>query len=304
MLNQWMNLGSKRKQAILLLVLTNLLWSSGGVLIKWVDWHPLAISGARSAIAALIIRAAFYRSSLTWSRPQVLGAFAYAGTVMLFVAATKLTTAANAILLQYTAPVYVALMAGWLLREKPTRLDWAAIAVIFFGMLLFFQDQVSAGGVLGNLMGLGSGITLAAFAICMRSQKDEAPFGSVLIGNIITAVVGIPFMLGSVPDASGIMGLAMLGVFQLGLSYVLYSVAIKELTALEVTLLSAIEPVLNPFWVFLIMGESPGLYALVGGAIIFVGVTLRCAMGALAAGPAQRSAGEYSPAESRPVKHH
>jgi len=260
---------------VILLLITAVLWSSGGVLIKSVNWHPLAIAGTRSAIAALVIWVAFRKQRIMYSAPQLTGAAAYAGTVILFVCATKLTTAANAILIQYSAPVFVALLSTWFLGERPHLTDWLTIGVVSGGLILFFQDKMSAGGLLGNLLALASGFTMAVMIVAMRKQKDESPFGSVLLGNGVTVLCGLPFMLGSSPDATGWVALGTLGIFQLGLSYVLYSVAIKHVTALEAIIITTIEPILNPVWVFLLLGEQPGPWSLAGGAIIIVAIIAR-----------------------------
>ena len=260
---------------VALLVITAVLWSSGGLLIKAIDWHPLAIAGFRSAIAAIVIRLAFRGQRLTFDRPQLIGAAGYAGTVMLFVAATKLTTAANAILLQYTAPVFVALLAAWFLGEKPRPADWLTIGVVFAGMVLFFQDKMSAGGLWGNMLALCSGFTMAVMGVAMRYQKNGSPFGSVLLGNIVTVACGLPFMTAPLPDLTGWAALVTLGCFQLGLSYVLYSIAVKHVTALEAILITTIEPILNPVWVFLLLGERPGPWSLAGGFIIIIAIVGR-----------------------------
>jgi drug/metabolite transporter (DMT)-like permease len=262
-------------RCVILLVITAVLWSSGGLLIKAIDWHPLAIAGMRSAIAALVIWLAFRNEKINYSAPQLMGAAAYAGTVILFVSATKLTTAANAILIQYSAPVFVALLATWFLNEKPRSADWLTIGVVFGGLLLFFQDKMSTGGLLGNLLALASGFTMAVMIVSMRKQKDGSPFGSVLLGNGATVLFGLPFMLGSGPDLTGWIALGFLGVFQLGLSYVLYSVAIKHVTALEAIIITTIEPILNPVWVFLFLGEQPGPWSLVGGLVILIAILAR-----------------------------
>lgn len=259
----------------MLLVITAILWSSGGLLIKAIDWHPLAIAGFRSAIAAVVIRLAFRGQRLNFSRPQLIGAAGYAGTVMLFVASTKLTTAANAILLQYTAPVFVALLAAWFLGEKPRPADWLTIGVVFGGMVLFFQDKMSAGGMLGNILALASGFTMAVMGVAMRHQKDGSPFGSVLLGNVATVACGLPFMTAPLPDLTGWAALVTLGFFQLGLSYVLYSIAVKHVTALEAILITTIEPILNPVWVFLLIGERPGPWSLAGGVVIIAAIVGR-----------------------------
>ncbi|MDU4961889.1 MAG: DMT family transporter [Sporomusaceae bacterium] len=277
MIESWQRYaGSPHRQAVWLMILTNLLWSLGGLLIKGVDWHPVAIAGFRSAVAAVVIRLAFRGQSLSWSRTQLGGAAAYAVTVISFVGATKLTTAANAILLQYTMPLYVGLFGAWFLNEKPTVADWATIGAIGGGMGLFFLDQLSAGGLLGNICGAVSGAALAAFCLCMRKQKDASPFGTVLLGNLLTALIGLPFMFDATPGPQGWFNLVLLGVVQLGLAYTCYSIAIKQLTAIETALIGAIEPVLNPVWVFLVLGEVPGMWAMLGGGIILTAVTLRC----------------------------
>lgn len=272
---------SEHFRALILLVVTAVLWSSGGLLIKSVDWHPLAISGARSLIAAIVIRLAFRGQPLNISKVQVMGALGYVATVMMFVSATKLTTAANAIVLQYTAPIWVALFGAWFLKEKTTALDWLTIGLVFGGMILFFQDQMEAGHLLGNLLAVASGMSMTVMALAMRKQKDGSPFGSVLLGNILAFVCGIPFMFGGGPDLAGWGAIVLLGCFQLGISYVLYSVAIKHVTALEATIITMIEPILNPIWVFLLLGEMPGPWSLAGGAIILAAIVARYAIPAM-----------------------
>lgn len=267
----------KRSQAVALLIVTAVLWSLGGILIKSVPWHPVAIAGSRSAIAAIVFILATGRPRLPGT-PLVIGcAVAYAGTVTLFVAATKLTTAANAILLQYTAPVYVALLSAWLLKEKVKWADWLTIGVVITGMCLFFLDDLTPGNMLGNIFAVLSGVCFAALVVCMRKQKDGSPLESVLYGNILTFLIAIPFFAGQPSlSAAGWAALAALGVFQLGLSYILYSIAIKHVTALDAVLIPVIEPILNPLWVFLFLAEQPGPWAMSGGAVVLIAVTARC----------------------------
>lgn len=268
-------------RAVGLAFLAGVLWSLGGLLIKQVQWNPLAISGVRSAIAALVLLAFLRQPRITWSWAQVGAAIAYVGTVTLFVAANKLTTAANAILLQYAAPVYVALLGAWLLKERVTLLDWVAITIVIGGMALFFFDKLTVGGWWGNALAIASGVTFATMIVLLRMQKDGSPIESVLIGNVLTALIGVPFMLQGWPSLSSWPGLILLGVFQLGLSYALYSTAIKHITALEAALIPVVEPILNPVWVFLFMGEAPGPYALIGGVMVLVAVTGRYVVKAL-----------------------
>ncbi len=257
------------------MIVAAVLWSSGGLLIKLVAWNPLAIAGARSAIAALVILAFRRRMRFKWSFVQLGGAICYAATVILFVVATKWTTAANAILLQYTAPIYVALLSYWLLRERITRLDLMAIAAALGGMVLFFLDDLSGGGIAGNIIAILSGVAFAGTALFLRKQKDASPIDSVFLGNIVAFLIGFPFMLQSMPSAASWLGLMLLGVFQLGCSYILYAEAMKSVTAFEGILIPIIEPVLNPIWVFLFLRETPGKWALLGGAIVLVSIAYR-----------------------------
>ncbi len=275
------NARREHSRAILFLLLAALLWSTGGFFIKWVDWNPMAISGARSAISAVVFAVAFrHNLKITWSPIQLIGALAYALTVTLFVVANKMTTAANAILLQYTAPVHVALLSAWLLNEHPTRRDWLTIFAVLSGMILFFFQQMSPGNLIGNLCALFTGFTFALFIVLLRKQRDGSPAATVFLGNVFTALAGLPFMFDSLPSASGWIGLIFLGVFQLGLAYVLYTWAIAHVTAMEAILITLIEPILNPFWVFILMGEVPAWTSLAGGIVIVGAVTARQFSGA------------------------
>jgi drug/metabolite transporter (DMT)-like permease len=272
------NTDTAQKRAVAQLVITALLWSSGGILIKWVAWNPLAIAGGRSIIAALVMLAYQRKMRFNWGFAQLGGAACYALTVILFVAANKMTTAANAILLQYTAPIYVAIFSYWLLKERVTRLDLGIIAMAIAGMVLFFLDDLSAGGYWGNLVAILSGISFAGTALFLRKQKNESPLESVFLGNLLTFMIGLPFMLQSSPNPAGWVGLILLGVLQLGCSYILYAEALKHVTALEGILIPILEPILNPIWVFLLLGEKPGKWAVFGGIIVLTAVVLRCTL--------------------------
>lgn len=265
----------ERYKAISFLIVTAILWSTAGLLIKLISWNPLAIAGMRSAIAAIVLLAFLRRPHLTWSSAQIGGAVAYALTVILFVAANKLTTAANAILLQYTSPIYAALLGTWFLGEQTTRRDWITIFVVMGGMVLFFLDDLTTGGFWGNVCAISSGATFACLVLFMRKQKNESPLESILLGNILTALIGLPFIFQTMPSASSWIGLVFAGVIQLGISQILYSAAIKHVAALEAILIQTIEPILNPLWVLLVMGEAPGPWAFAGGFIVLASVTIR-----------------------------
>ena len=273
---------NEKSKAILLMAATAIIWSSGGLAIKLVQWNPMAITGVRSALAALTLIVLFRgRLAFRFGPVQWGAALGYAGLLVTNVAATKLTTSANAILLAYTAPVYVALLAPWLLGERTRRSDWVFIAVTVGGMALFFLDRLSATGLWGNVIAVGTGVSYAAFTLCMRSQKDASPVESVILGHALTALAGLPFMFEASPSAEGWLGLVYLGVLQQGVSLALYTWAIKRLGALEAILIMMLEPIFNPVLVAVGYGELPGPWAVAGGVTVIGAVTLRGVLGAL-----------------------
>jgi drug/metabolite transporter (DMT)-like permease len=265
-----------RYKAIGMQLTAAVLWSFGGLLIKLVNLNPLAIAGIRSLIASFVILLFLKKSIFQFSWNKLFGAISYASLVILFVSANKATTAANAILLQYSAPIYIAIFGGWLLNEKAKLKDWITILFVVGGMVLFFIDDVSGGSIKGNILAILSGVAMSFNTIFMRRQKDADPLENVFWGGILTAIISIPFMFQAVPSTKSMVGLILLGVFQLGLSYVLYSRAIKRITALEATFLSLAEPLLNPVWVFITVGEIPGKLSMLGGAVVLIAVTVSC----------------------------
>ena len=266
---------AQRSKALLFLVCTAVLWSLGGLLIKSIEWSPMAIAGVRSIFAATLMLVYYRRLDFTWSLPQIGGAVGYAGTVILFVSATKMTTAANAIILQYTAPVYTAILGALFLKEKTTRADWLTIAVVFGGMGLFFLDKLTAGNIVGNILAILSGVTFSLMLIFLRHQRKDNPFQSLILGNLLTALVCLPFIIGSTPGLTN-WGIALvLGIFQLGVSYILYAEAVKHVRALDAIMVPIIEPILNPVWVLIFLGEVPGPWALLGGIIVLGAVSGR-----------------------------
>ncbi len=263
-------------KALLCLAFSAVLWSTSGLFIKLIDLNPLAIAGMRSAIAAIVMLLLMRgRLQFTWSFPQVSGALAYAFTMILFVSATKMTTAANAILLQYTAPVFTALLGLWFLRERVSRFDWIVVATVIGGMFLFFFDRLTLSGLWGNIMAVGSGMTLSYFILCMRMQKDASPIETVILGNLATVLICFPFYFQQVPTLFDGITLLYMGVLQIGLSFIIFSTAIKFVAALDAVLIQTLDPLLNPIWVYLVIGEAPGRWAIVGGIIVLTAVTVR-----------------------------
>lgn len=266
---------NNRYKGIISAIIASALWSTGGIFIKLVNWNPVAIAGTRSLISALILLAYIKKPKITKSKPQIMGSIAYAATVLCFVIANKLTTSANAILLQYTSPIFVAILGVWILKEKINWYDLGAIGAVFVGMILFFIKDVSVGNIFGNLVAILSGFCLAGTTIALRLQKDGSGIETALFGNIITFIVSIPFIFMSMPDMKSIIFIIIMGVFQLGIAYIFYVNAMKYISALEAILITVVEPLLNPLWVFIFAGEKPGAYAILGGAIVILAVMLR-----------------------------
>ncbi len=263
---------SERRKALLFIVLAASLWSTSGVLVKMISWQPAAILAGRSLFSSVVFLVYLRRIPTNWTRWKILASVAYILTQFLFITSTKLTTAANAIFLQYTAPIYVVLLAFWFLREKPSRTDWGSMFIIFLGLLLFFGDKLSTNGFYGNILAVLSGVTAALMMVSMRAQKEGTPAESILIANLFTAIIGFPFVLRETWTITNWLIILYLGLFQIGLSFLLFSKAIKHVPALEANLVGTLEPILNPVWVFLFLGESMGSYALLGGLIVLGGV--------------------------------
>ena len=265
-------------RSVMLLVAASFCWSIAGVLIKFVavTWPGLAVASGRGLIAAIFLLATIRGLKFHFSRDQIVGAVCYAACTLTFCMATTLTSAANAILLQYTAPIWVALLGAWFLGERATAADWITIAVAMGGMALFFKDSLTLGHLDGDALAVLSGVFFAVMTIALRKQKDGSPMESIILGNLIAFLVGLPWIIKSPLLApSGWAALVVLGVVQLGVSYWLYARAIRHVTALEAVLIPVIEPILNPLWVLIFMHEKPSRWAMVGGAIVLSAVTAR-----------------------------
>lgn len=254
-----------------------LLWSIAGLFIKTLDWQPFAIAGGRSLVAAVFLLIVTGVPRFSFSPGQIWAAVTYAATMLLFVFANKNTTAANAILLQYGAPVYVALLGAVMLKEIPKPEHILALAGIAGGMVLFFMDSLGKGNLVGDIAAVLAGMSFALNAIFMRKQKDSSPIESLILGHIMTAVVAFGISLFLPAPKFGfhaLLSIGALGVIQIGLAGVFFSYAIKRISALQSMLIAVIEPVLNPVWVFLATGELPGARAIVGGVIIILAVVV------------------------------
>ena len=267
---------SNKTAAIFAMVATAFMWSIAGLFIKVIDWNPIAIAGLRSFIASIVIFVYLKRPEFNFSFPQIAAAIAHALTMLLFVAANKTTTAANAILLQYTAPVMTAFIGATLLKERPRAEHFFALPIAAVGMIIMFFNELDGGNLFGNVLALMSAITMSFYFVYMRMQKDGSPLESILLSHWLTAIICIIIsLLLPVPQVTlkSLGAIAVLGIVQLGLSAILFSIAIKRVSVISAILIAIIEPVFNPVWVFMVIGEAAGVNALTGGGIIVLAVT-------------------------------
>jgi drug/metabolite transporter (DMT)-like permease len=251
--------------------------------IKLIDWNPFWIAGLRSLIAGVFLFAVVRTVRLNWSWPLVAGGLSYAACMILFVLANKLTTSADAILIQYWAPVGTAVLAVVFLKE---RLRWEQVAALIAtlgGLVLLFSDRLSPGAFWGNLAALGSGLTFALMFLFTRMQKDGTPLQSLMLSHFIAAVAALgiaAFQPPPVLTPTSAAAIVALGVGQIGLAAVFFAYGIRRVSAVTANLLAVIEPVFNPVWVFLMLGERPTGWTLAGGGLILAGVTVAGVVGA------------------------
>jgi drug/metabolite transporter, DME family len=255
-----------------------ILWSTGGLFIKATSLSALELSFGRCLLAAITIAIVTRHEGFGLNRISLLTSILYAALLILFVMATKLTTAANAIFLQYTAPVYVLVLEPLFYKEKFRLRDLITVAVCVAGMSLFFVGKLRPEDVNGNLVALGSGVCFALFFLLLRHSKarEVNRASSAIYGNLIALLICAPAFAGAVRRGISISDLACiayLGIIQIGLAYILFTTAMaRGLRSLDASIVGYIEPVLNPVWVFLFIGERPSGWAIVGGAIIIASV--------------------------------
>ncbi|HKA37833.1 MAG TPA: DMT family transporter [Thermoanaerobaculia bacterium] len=266
---------TSRGQGVLLVLGAALLWSTGGLGIKEVAEPPLKVAFYRSAFAAaalfLILRPRVRR----WNPPFLAALATYAACLITFVVATKWTTAANAIFIQYAGVIWVLLLSPLVVGEPLRARDAAAVAVAFAGMALFFVGRLGPGGR-GDLVALASSFFWAGLILSLKREKEGGAEAAVAWGNVVAVLALLPFVASDLslsPRSAAI--LAFLGVFQLAFAYILFVKGLKLVSATQASLIGMAEPVCNPIWVFLVMGERPGVYALAGGAIVLSAIAWR-----------------------------
>jgi len=211
----------------------------------------------------------------------------YTSTMMLFVIANKLTGSANAILLQYAAPVWAALLAWLFLRERPHWENWCALVLVSAGMFMVFSGDLSRGftarSLLGDILALVSGVTFGANSVVLRYRKYDNPADIMLFAHIICALVSIPFFFLYPPALTvhNLLSITFMGIVQIGMASVLFAYGIRRIPAVQAMLTATIEPVLNPLWVLAVMGERPAVSVIAGGAVILAAVAFSSTLSAL-----------------------
>ncbi|MBC8535712.1 DMT family transporter [Feifania hominis] len=254
------------------------LWSLGGIFIKFIDWHPMAIACVRCFFAALtflLLTGGKVLGGIRLNRYNVIATLALSYTLIGFVAANKMTTAANAIVLQYMSPICIVVLSAVFFHQRPKKIDLIALGGALLGMVLFFVDSLGRGGLSGDLLALTTAVSYAL--VCMINHRPDCDSSQTLfLGMVLTCLVSLPFLFvpGAVTRNAGTWFVAAVaGILQIGLAYFCFSIGIKTTDPLEANLIGMLEPLLNPVWVMLFYGEVPGPMALVGAAVVVGCVT-------------------------------
>ena len=262
------------------MVLCAALWSTAGIFIKVIPWNPVVIAGLRSLISGLVflIYMKYFHTGFVLNKHSILGGIFLSGTFIFFIAANKMTTAANAIVLQFTAPIFILILSSIIFKQKFKSGDIIAVVFTTIGISLFFLDKISGDYLLGNVVAIISGLFFASMFVTNGRADEKSKMSGILLGHIFTAVISIPYIIIYPPTLStiSVATIFILGIFQLGIPYILYGLASRQCSPLACSLISAVEPLLNPLWVFIFNGEAPGFYALVGGIIVISSVASWC----------------------------
>ncbi len=264
------------RRGLVYIAVAALLWSSSGIFIKVLTLTAFQISFFRSLVAAAtivtVLRVQGRKPEFHLRWVDVVCPLCYALTVILFVTATKLTTAANAIFLQFTAPIYLLFLEPWVFKRPIGRQDILAVAISMGGMALFFAGHLELGGLIGNLLAILSGLCLATFSILLKWKRTahplEDPIGAIILGNLTVGLLCLPFVLPLHLNLGQAASLLYLGVFQLGFSFMLFTAGQRYVSATAAAITSMLEAVINPLWVFLGIGEKPSPFATVGALVV------------------------------------
>ena len=264
----------RQTNGTLFVAVSALLYSIGGLCIKLIPWNGLFINGARTAIALMVIGGymLLVRHPLRFNRWILLGAITVSVTNTLFSVANKMTTAANAIVLQFTVPIFVMLFSMLFFGKRPQRIDVIACVVVFGGIVFFFLDSLEMGGGIGNLLALISGVTYAGVFL-LREMPNSDAISSVFWGDVLSAITGLPFLFQETQfTTTAWISLIVMGLFQVGLAYVFLCIGLQTTPPVTASLITGIEPVLNPILVAVFYKEQMGRFALIGAAIVILAV--------------------------------
>jgi drug/metabolite transporter (DMT)-like permease len=253
-----------------------ILWSLAGVFIKFLPLPALTIVFYRSLFAGLFFLVFFRKSAELPGRALLVSAASYTAAISAFVAANKLTTAANAIVLQYTAPIFVFLIVGYFFRERIGAGTWAALGIGMAGIAVIFAGSAGQPDFAGVAVALLSGLLFSIYMVSLRFLNSVPAVTLTCINNLACCFLLLPFVIGqlSLDRIEGSI-IAVMGVVQLGVPYWLFSRAVAKIPVHEASLIVLIEPVLNPLWVALAVGEIPARATLIGGALIVAGLAVR-----------------------------
>lgn len=267
---------NEHTKGIAAVVMAALAWSTAGLFIKWLPQDAFTILCVRAAYTALVFLAVFRSQVFRANGRMVLTALFYVALVITFVSATKLTTAANAIFLQYTGVAYVLLLEPLLLRQPYRRINIATTVVCFLGMALFFMDGLELTAGWGLVLAALSGLAYAGFMLGQRTNDHAYHVGAIFWANILVVIIGFPSFWAAAPFTPQAHAmLAFLGLIQMGLGYLLFTYGLKRTTATEASLITMLEPLFNPLWVAIGFGELPGIPALAGGLVIIAALVIR-----------------------------
>ena len=273
----------KESVAMIEMLAAATLWSIAGIFMKLVPWNGFAVAGMRSLIAGLTFAVYMVcrRIGLVLNKKTFLSGLLTACVYTCFTCANKLTTAANAIVLQFTAPVFIVVFTALIYKTRIRREDLTVVIFTMLGIALFFFDQLKPGYIFGNFVAIAAGMFMAGMYMAVGDLEGEARFSAIMIGQFLTFIFGFPAILVTRPEftATATLSIIILGVFQLGIAYILYVKSTKYCPPLACCLLGAVEPLLNPVWVLIFDGEKPGIFALIGGITVILSVTLWCVRG-------------------------
>jgi len=274
---------NRENKAILEMLICAALWSIAGIFIKLIPWNGFAVASMRSLVAGLTIAVYMIISKKRFviSRKTLLAGIISASVYTCFVCSNKLTTAANAIVLQFTSPVFIVVFSAIIFKTKIKKADLLVVLFTLAGIALCFLDQLQGGYLLGNCVAVLAGAFMAGMFMSVGELEGEQRFSGILIGQFFTFLIGLPAVIITKPEftATAVISVLILGVFQLGISYILYIKSSRYCPPLACCLLGAVEPLLNPIWVMIFDGETPGILALIGGIIVVGAVTIWCIFG-------------------------